>query len=603
MRQNYIYLVLAFILSISMFGQKVTLTPTLVNGAGFDGSSINLGGTPYSSISLGVKVEMPTIPGNNGTLTIYVVSGLNPTVAIGGSSTPLFFGESKIASQSFIININWNSISELGGQIYAEYKTSSNIAYKSGYIKVTKNPTMNNSGAIPPADAPSPTKITNTLCCNQTIRLGDKPAPITGSQYLNPYQDESYGINSSWASNGNASARFLSLDNVNKILYMDYITEPGNFTVTRSLGYNYSYDKPNKSNAVTITVVPSPIISNIISTTEPLNSEGFSEVSSVKKLEIYGHNSMVNLRVLENPFYTIQPRDPVENVNDYKWEYTKTNLTLGGNKTWTTIPNENSPSLNFYDPSEKNNLEDSYYLIRRVAIYKNITKVSNEIKVIVRGLRFNNTICCDQILKIQTPSNFENPQIITGSTINIDTPLEEGINFTIHSITYQWQSQNIETSHPVSSWYNIPGATSKDYLPSQSLIVTSDRRGGYNFQLSYKYRRIVYINYSVINNRVVNNTVKSYSNEASLDGTTSQPYIQLYPNPASSILNIESAVDISNAKLTISNIMGTVVNMNNYTAVNPKLISIDVSNFPTGTYFITIENQSLGTVQRTFVKQ
>ena len=255
MRQNYIYLVLAFILSISMFGQKVTLTPTLVNGAGFDGSSINLGGTPYSSISLGVKVEMPTIPGNNGTLTIYVVSGLNPTVAIGGSSTPLFFGESKIASQSFIININWNSISELGGQIYAEYKTSSNIAYKSGYIKVTKNTTMNSGGVIPPADAPNPTKIPNTLCCNQTVRLGDKPAPITGSQYLNPYQDESYGINSSWASNGNASARFLNLDNVNKILYMDYITEPGNFTVTRSLGYNYSYDKPNKSNTLTITIV------------------------------------------------------------------------------------------------------------------------------------------------------------------------------------------------------------------------------------------------------------------------------------------------------------------------------------------------------------
>ncbi|PIF59779.1 T9SS type A sorting domain-containing protein [Flavobacterium sp. 2] len=601
MRQNYIYLVLAFILSISMFGQKVTLTPTLVNGAGFDGSSINLGGTPYSSISLGVKVEMPTIPGNNGTLTIYVVSGLNPTVAIGGSSTPLFFGESKIASQSFIININWNSISELGGQIYAEYKTSSNIAYKSGYIKVTKNPTMNNSGVIPPADAPNPTKIPNTLCCNQTVRLGDKPAPITGSQYLNPYQDQPYGINSSWASNGNVSARFQSLDNINKVLYMDYVTEPGNFTVTRSLGYNYSKDKPNKSNTVTITVVPSPITRNSIYTNDILNSEGFIELSNLKKLLISGEDSKVNLKVLQDPFYVIQQRDPGTNVDSYKWEYTTTHPTTQRN--WTTIPNENSANLNFSDPSQFSNFEDTYYFIRRIAIYQNITQVSNEIKVLVRALRYNNTICCDQILKIQTPTNFENPQIITGSTINIDTPLEEGINFTIHSITYQWQSQNIEANYTASSWYNIPGATSKDYLPSQSLIVASDRRGSYNFQLSYKYRRILYINYSVINNRVVNNTVKSYSNEASLNGTTSQPYIQLYPNPASSILNIESAIDISNAKLTISNIMGTVVNMNNYTAVNPKLISIDVSNFPTGTYFITIENQSLGTVQRTFVKQ
>lgn len=610
MKKNYIYLSLLLLFNTIMLGQTVTLTPTMVNGMSVSSGPINLGGVSYSSISLSVKVVIPNnvAVGDQGTIKIYFskLSPQNVNVAIGGDGGQLYFGGGKIATRSFNINLTWEDFFTSGGFIFAEYKNSGSISgasYKSANVAIIKNATLNGDGTVnPPADAPDPSKIPNSLCCNQIVRLGDKPTPITASQYPNPYSNQLYGINSSWEANGNGSVRFQNLDNVNQILEINYISQPGNFNVTRSLGYNYSNEKLNISNSVAITVVPSPILRNSISANDQVNSEGFIELSSLKKLAISGENSVVNLKVLEDPFYVIQIRDPGAKVDSYKWEYTTTDK--GMLERWTTITNENSPHLNFSDPSQFSNFEDTYYLIRRIAIYQNISQISNQIKVLVKGLRYNNTICCDQILKITSPNNFENSQLITGSTPSLDNPYPEGYGFRIYLINYQWQSQNLEGGYPTTSWSNIPGATSKDYLPSLPLTVVSDRRGRYGFKSTYKFRRIATINYVVsIKSKDIYGIATSYSNEAYLDGTASQPYIQLYPNPTSSILNIESTTDMLNSKITISNIMGNVVNSNNFSVSNPKLINIDVADLPTGTYFITIENQHVGTIQKTFIKQ
>lgn len=580
-----------------MFAQNVTLTPTAVNGGSVSSSGpINLGSTPSSTVSLGVRVEMPAVPGNTGTISIYSLNGLNANVVTGGDGGILIFNEGKVASRTFVVNLNWSAFPTSGGYIYAEYKTNSNVAYKSAYIAVVKNATMGGGSVNPPADAPNPSKIPNTICCNQIARLGDQPAPIIGSQYLDPYENYIYGINNRWTV---INGRILSLDNISKTLYLDYTTELKNITVKRDLGYNGNSDFPNKGNTITITVVPSPILTNTISTNDTPNSDGYYELSSVKTLNLYGFISKVNLNMVQDPMHANVRGDDITNVDSYRWEYKNTNLA---SNPWITIPNESSENINFSDPSKLSNFEDSYYAVRRIAIYKNISRVSNEIKIMIRGLRFNNTICCDQILKIQPPSNFEAPHIITGSVASFDPPIVEGTNFVINSITYQWQSQSI-SGYPISAWSNISGATSKDYLPSQPLTVGFDRRGGYKFTLLYNYRRITTINYSIITNKVIYATASSYSNETSLDGTTSEPYIQLYPNPASSIVNIESTVDIINSKITISNIMGTIVNSNNYSVLNPKLISINIADLTTGTYFIIIENEFLGIVQRTFIKQ
>lgn len=600
MRKNYVHLVLLLLLNISMFGQKVTLTPTLVNGVGFSTGSINLASIPTSTISLSIKVEIPSTAavGDQGTIKIYFSKGsaLGSNIATGGDGGALYFGGGKVATRNFLINLNWNDFLTSGGFIFAEYNNNS-IAYKSSNIPVVKNSTVNTGTNLnPPADAPNPNNIVNTLCCNQTIRLGDKPAPITGSQYLNPYEGEPYGITYRiTVDNGQIN----NYDDLNKTLYLDYTTELKDITINKQLGYVYGGQLPNKSNTVTIKVVPSPILTNFISTNGlSLNSEDRYELSNVKTINLNGYVSKVNLNILENPTHVSKRGDNLADVESYKWEYHNDELH---NNPWITIPNESNGAIDFSDPSQLN-LKDTNYTIRRIAIYKNISRVSNEIKLVVRGIRYNNTICCDQILKIFSSTDFEKPQIITGSTPFLDNTIEGATNFTIQSIRYQWQSQSI--SRGTSVWSDIPEARSKDYTPSQPLTVgTIGDRTRNGFTTSYNYRRIALIRYRYYNKKWIEETVSSYSNESSLSGTKTDPFIKIYPNPSTSILNIESTSDITNSKLTISNITGVIVNSNDFTLENPNLININVSNLIPGTYFISIENENLGIIQKTFIKQ
>ncbi|MDA6071243.1 T9SS type A sorting domain-containing protein [Flavobacterium sp. AC] len=600
MRKNYIYLVLLLAFNTGIFAQKVILTPTAVNGASVSSSGpINLGGTPYSTVSLGIRVEMPSIPGNTGTISIYSLNGLNANVVAGGNGGSLIFNEGNVASRSFVVNLNWGDFPTSGGFIYAEYKTSGSVTYKSGYIAVIKNATIGGGVVNPPADALNPSKIPNSLCCNQTIRQGDRPAPITGSQYLDPYENYIYGINSRWNA---ANASVLNLDNNTKTLYLDYTTELKNITVTRELGYKGNNEYPNKSNTITITVVPNPILKTNIFTNEPLNSDGFIELSSVKKLSIDGTSSSVSLNILQDPYHIAGRTDNIVNVDAYKWEYTKTNIALGGHRTWITIPNENSGSLDFRIPLEDSSLEDNYYLIRRIAVYKNITRVSEPLKVLMRGVRYENTICCDQTLKISSLTEYESPATITGSIPIVDNINIVGTDFLITSISYQWQSQTTENRKSI--WSNIPSATSKDYLPpSSSLKVISNggRRGvsAFKFESSFNFRRIAIIQYRVFNTKWIYGTLSSYSNETSLTGSANEPYTKIYPNPTSSTLNIQSMQDISNAKIRITNIMGITSNYN-FSIINSNLISIDVSQLITGTYFISIDTRD--NFNSTFIK-
>ncbi|PJJ08977.1 putative secreted protein (Por secretion system target) [Flavobacterium sp. 1] len=606
MKKNYLYLILLLLTNLLAVGQKVTLTPTTVNGANVSTGPINLGSVNSSTVTLSVKVALKTAPSdsNPGSIDIYYQkSASSPAITpTGGNGGGLLFLGSTTAERSFNISLEFSNFDPSGGIIYAEYKTYSGTIYKSDPISVIRQSSSTGGGGIP-ADAPNPANIANTLCCNQTVRLGDKPAPIVGSQYANPYENYGYGINSSFSIN---SSLQFDIDHINKTLNFDYTTELKNITITRSLGYNSSTNLPNKSNTVTITVVPTPILNNTIYTNEPVNSNGFIELSNVKKLNIYGSRSTtVNLKILENPFYTPQPRDPGANVESYKWEYTKTNTNLSGFRTWNTLINENSSELNFENPSEKSNSEDTYYLIRRIAIYKNITNASEPIKVLIRGLRNNNTICCDQTLKITSLTEFDSPQTIIGSTPIIQDSNITGTNLQITSISYQWQSQSIGRS--TASWLDISGAVSKDYLPNSIKVVENSggRRGQASFSLesNYNYRRITKINYTVFDNKWINGSLSSYSNEVSLTGSSNPESTKIYPNPTTSILNIEdNTLDISQAKISIINIMGMVVNSNNFSIINPNLISINVSNLITGTYIIKIEYNGINIAQKTFIK-
>jgi hypothetical protein len=592
--------------SYCSFSQAVTIDAISVNNVSIsNGTPINLGTLSTSTVTFSTKVALLTAPSdsNPGTIDIYYQKSVSATAIAptGGNGGGLLFLGSTSAFRSFVISLESSSFDTSGGFLYAEYKTYSGIKYKSGNISIIKQPSNNGGGN--PADAPNPSNIANTLCCNQTVRLGDKPAPITGSQYANPYENFSYGINSSWSIDNLLQ---FDTDYINKTLNFDYTTELKNITITRSLGYKSSTNLPNKSNAVTITVVPSPILSNNISVNNaPQNSEGYSEFSSLKSVNIIGETSFVDINILNDPSHTYQRGDEIYSAESYKWEYTKISKdNPNGKKSWISIPNANLGSLNDFNPSLSNlTPEDSYYLVRRIAIYKNISRVSKEVKIMARSMGHNNTICCDQTLKITSLTEFESPKTIIGSTPIIEDTNITGTSFYTTFISYQWQSQSIGRS--TESWLDIPGATSKDYLPS-SVKVIGGRRGGFSLEYSYNYRRITKIGYQKINpvnNQWFSGIASSYSNEVSLTGSSYPESMKIYPNPTTSILNIEnSTLDISKAKISIVNIMGTMVSLNNFSIINPNLISIDVSNLVTGTYFIKIEYNNINIAQKTFVK-
>lgn len=603
MKKNYVFLIATLMLNALMFSQTVTLTPTAVNNTNVNSGPINLASVPTSTISLNVKVEIPSNVAANdyGTLKIYYsnLSVTNANVASGGDNGNVFFGGGRIATKSVVINLFWSDFLTSGGFIFAEYKTPAGTSYRSSNLAVIKNSTMNSGTTLnPPADAPNPTKIVNTLCCNQTIRLGERPQPITGSQFLNPYAKEPYGINAKWEINGTPRPPdIVNVDNINHSLSLDYTTAIGSFSVKRSLGYSYGNQYPNTSNTININVIKSPFSENIISIDAPFDSNGFAETITTNSKYIGGARVKINLTILQNPNQTEQRGDNVVNVDRYEWEYTKINY-----EDWKTLQDENSANLENFTPVDLDFNEDNYYLVRRIAVYQNLRRVSNELKILVRTIRNNNTICCDQVLKISSLSQIESPESINGSSITADPNI-----VTIHQnyVTYQWQLQVNSSEITNSTWQNIVGSTNKDYTPAQPLEIISNPRGtSLALKNNYKYRRIAEVTYSGYdqNNKWISGKSKSYSNEVSLISSTYDT-TKLYPNPASTILNIESpSTNLTNGILKITNAMGTNVNPNSFSILSPSLATIDISNLIQGIYFINIQINDSRVIQLSFIK-
>ncbi|WP_348824203.1 T9SS type A sorting domain-containing protein [Flavobacterium aestuarii] len=608
MKKKYLYVVLLLLSNLLAVGQTVTLTPTTVNGASVSTGPINLGSVNSSTILLSAKVALKTAPSDSkpGTITIYSQKSASssPIAPTGGKGGELLFLGTTSAERTFTISLEFSNFDPSGGVIYAEYKTYSGTIYKSDPISVIRQASSTGGGI--PANAPNPANIANTICCNQTVRLGDKPDPIVGSQYANPYENYSYGISSSYSIN---SSLPFEIDKINKTLNFDYTTALKNITITRGLGYSSTVNHTNKSNTVTITVVPSPILLNEISVNASVDPNGFFEISNTNPKTITGitktrqQQGEVNLNILQDPSHISQSGDTFTAIERFEWEYIKTDERgFIYNGSWTTIENENSAILNYFSPENIPNTGDNFFLLRRIAIYKNIRRASNLLKIILRKVSDNNIICCDQILAEDTTlKQIEKTSIITGSTPSIDKLSPDITDFQLASITYQWQSQSITNGRPniYGTWSNIQGATSKDYLPLplQYIIVTTRYGESLQVQTTYNYRRITTINYYyTINNTgsyKLGNKV-SYSNEINIKSEIlyASPTLIVYPNPATSIIYVENKRTdyiLATSKINIVNIMGTLVNSNNFSIINPNLISIDVSNLIIGTYFINIQ--------------
>lgn len=463
-----------------------------------------------------------------------------------------------------------------GGALYCEYVNNNGTSFSSANKEI-----IGGSKVVPT----NPGSQTNVICCNQTIRYGDKPSLITGSILTGQTVANWYTQTGLYSYNQASDAR-NSLD-------ADYMYSSMIFT--RVIGSTYPY---KRSNEITITVVPTPILSANISTNGIVRPDGKYEISNQQNIEFYGDNSKVNLNILENPFHTPSRGDSFAEVVDYQWQYKNfTHLSR-----WSDIPNATSSNLSSFIPQ----YPTQNYKVRRVSKYQGISRVSNEIEILIRNTSNQNVICCDQVLSFSA-SGTQSPEVITGSVfvfnINDFINPSEVSSLNTSSFIYQWQKQTRSLS-----WENITvNGNSKDYLP---LIENNSSGRGQ----STKYRRVIKGDYSYYPNIV--NTLQYrlfelYSNEVliSTSGgvrgregvnsninafkeTIQKEEVVAYPNPVSSILSIESPIDISSSKITFMNEIGKEITVKEISVIDTGLVTVNMNELPKGIYILKIQTDA-----------
>lgn len=512
MKKNYLYVILFFFLAFTSFGQKVTITPTAVDNQNINTGPINLGSKNSANVSLGVTVEMPVIPGNNGTISIYSLNGLNANVVIGGNGGALFFGEGKIAVRSFVVTLSASDFNTSSGAIYAEYKTFSGVTYKSANISVIKN-------GVPPPNPPSSDSN------SEIIPFGGTPLlPKFSAYYDVVHQD--------WVDIGGKVVK------PNTPYYDPALLRERTF---------FSDGRELTGNQINFYVV-----------------DFFTKLNDPKKID----NSIAKSQYLqygESPTTLTGNQGTVSSgtttiaVNNYQWQSRiKYPLTWQNIKYyfqsygWKDIPG--ATQMN-YTPTQSNfAVEYRRLLIENPAdtyIYRRCA-TSNIIEVLpYENNPAKNTICCDQ-------------------TISGNTPLNQVTGNSIYDASYQWlfSEDNI-------NWSPILGATEQNYTPTSTNPETT------YYETTHYYKRILYDfanNKNYISNVAQINFEVRPNNEAVL----------LFPNPATTIITLNTPGRIIKNSIVIVNSAGSTVTPASISIRNSGMMHLDISNLRPGIYFMEV---------------
>lgn len=548
------YLVL-LLFSTIMFGQKVTLTPTVVNGSNVNTGPINLGGSITSAVSLNIKVETPTNSPDNGTISIYYEKSpaLGANIARGGNGVFLNFGGGKIGIINFVIYLDSADFNTSGGNIYAEYKNYAGVTYKSSSIAVIKD-------GISPPPPPVPYKYIEIV-------------PYGGTPILPLFHEYSYVASQEWVNNGDqiiqlGSPFYQGVDLREKTTFND-----GSITYSGKINYNVVNFLPQLENLyvdntitsnqyLTVGQVPEMITGN-----EPTESHTIKATSSGRQRDQIVTNSLKN--------YNIQWQSRIK----YPATWNNMAAVFFSMYGWTDI--SGATQMNYLPPQTNTGMEYRRLILEDPndkSSYRRCA-ASNVIEIIpLIADATKNTICCDQ-------------------TINwgaLASPLTG--NFYTESC-YQWliSENNLD-------WTPIKNATNQNYTPTQIIEIG---RGTISSNPKIQYYRRILLHYPKNINYISNTTQVNFE---SRENTTNHS-LKIYPNPAESILNIEninSTLTISN--ITISNQNGNTVIPNSSSFINSNLVQINVSNLPSGIYFINmyiiVQGATRGyTHQATFLKQ
>jgi hypothetical protein len=563
MRKNYLFLFILLIFSSVVVGQKVTLTPTIVNGVSYSSGAINLGSTSISTISLSIKVEFPADPGNNGTINVYYekATGLGSIIPPGGNGGSLFFGGGKIGLSSFIISLNSAQFNTSGGYIYAEYKSSTGVAYKSSTISVIKNGTVTPPNPTTPSEYPI-----------QSVPYGGTPLL---PQYV--YNTDYGEIQSQeWVIND-----VVPFEGANdKKLYIAGPNTLKQKTTLKNGDINYS----SKITARVVNFLPeleSLYIDNNINSNQYLK-EGEVPQTIIGNQATESHSVRIEgtrrNQTFTNPLYNYQWQTRTK----YPLYWFNFGLAYFNSYGWNDIPG--ATQINYTPPITNSGME-----YRRLILENPLSTASpesrrcassNVISVVpIKNDTTKNIICCDQIV-----SSGDLAIPITGD----------------HTDNYYFQWQVSENN---INWEDIFGANNRNYTPVR--IERGGRRGTTNDETKEQFYRRIAFNFSD-NKHYSSNIIKIAFESRS---TTINQSIQIYPNPTTSILNIEN----TRLTQTMSNIRiidqtGNQITPNSNSVISSNLIQLNVSNLPPGIYFLNMLVTAVGstrgyTHQTTFIKQ
>jgi hypothetical protein len=557
MKKNYIFLILLLILNFHLFGQTITITPTVINGTNISSGPLNLGSTTTSIISIDVKAQFPTIQNNNGSINIFYKKEDNsyPIIPSGGNGGYLFFGGGQIGLMHFTIYLNANDFNTSGGYLYAEYKTSSGITYKSSNVAIIKN-----SITSPPPVNPSPETLIQYIPHAATPLL-----PVLFRYFYNDIESQK------WIFTYSSPSEYP----YNNKLYTPGITSLKQKTVFKDANIATDYSPTITTNVVNFFFnyenlsVDNKINSNqyLINDEDPLTIEGNQAYESHSAIISGSTRPQTISNPLNNYQWQTRPKIPLLWEN-YNYEY----LYL---YDWKDIPNATGKN---YIPPKTNKAMEYRRLVLENSSQYSITGIkkssaSNVITIMPITNNSQNTICCNQTLKM---SETANP--IIGSSMN-------------GAIFYQWQISSDE-----SNWEDIFGENKQNFTPKYIYTEGSPiETNNIIYSKNQYYRRIAY-DFSSKEYYISNNIQTSFTNESDMST------IKIYPNPTTTTLNIQSDImNLTNSNITITNTLGVLANTPNPTLVNQNLLNVDVSNLTFGTYFIRIK-VGRNTFQFTFIK-
>lgn len=174
----------------------------------------------------------------------------------------------------------------------------------------------------------------------------------------------------------------------------------------------------------------------------------------------------------------------------------------------------------------------------------------------------------------------------------------ETISITSNSAKIKWNSEGCAEAYKIQ--YRPAGTPT---WINQNSTLNNKKLTGLSPNTTYEWKvasqcvdsePIVYSQYSALQTFT---TLPLKTGQFSIDYE-----VEVYPNPASSIMNIETNLPVENATIRILNVNGQIFKLFKYEFINEATLSIDISELKAGMYYIEIiTNSEIRTKQ--FIKQ